>query len=69
MNAIATALPGVVILEPKVFGDDRGFFMETYRRSEYTELGIAEALEHAIVQEVMAELARLRSDRARKADP
>lgn len=30
MQAIATALPGVLILEPKVFGDARGFFMESY---------------------------------------
>ncbi len=30
MNVIATALEGVLILEPKVFGDDRGFFFESY---------------------------------------
>jgi len=27
MNVIATELPGVLIIEPKVFGDERGFFM------------------------------------------
>jgi dTDP-4-dehydrorhamnose 3,5-epimerase len=30
MNVIETDLPGVLIIEPKVFGDDRGFFMETW---------------------------------------
>ena len=29
MNVIETALPGVLILEPKVFGDERGFFFES----------------------------------------
>lgn len=31
MQAISTAIPDVKIIEPKVFGDDRGFFMETFR--------------------------------------
>lgn len=30
MNAIKTAIPDVIILEPKVFGDARGFFMESF---------------------------------------
>ena len=30
MNVLTTAIPGVLILEPKVFGDARGFFMESY---------------------------------------
>ncbi|HEY4329763.1 MAG TPA: dTDP-4-dehydrorhamnose 3,5-epimerase family protein, partial [Phycisphaerae bacterium] len=30
MNAIATPIPGLLILEPKVFGDARGFFFESY---------------------------------------
>ena len=30
MNAIKTAIPDVIILEPKVFGDERGFFMESF---------------------------------------
>jgi dTDP-4-dehydrorhamnose 3,5-epimerase len=37
-----TALPGVLIVEPKVFGDERGFFLETYRRDEYAAAGIAD---------------------------
>lgn len=38
MRAIPTALPGVIVLEPKVFGDDRGFFMETWSARTFTEL-------------------------------
>jgi dTDP-4-dehydrorhamnose 3,5-epimerase len=30
MRAVPTELPGVLILEPKVFGDERGFFLESY---------------------------------------
>ncbi len=42
MNVIATKLPGVLIIEPKVFGDARGFFKETWRQSLYNEVGIKE---------------------------
>ena len=35
-------LPGVVLIEPKVYGDERGFFAETYRYSEFQAFGIAE---------------------------
>ncbi|MDH5264369.1 MAG: dTDP-4-dehydrorhamnose 3,5-epimerase [Betaproteobacteria bacterium] len=37
MKAIPTELPGVLILEPKVFGDDRGFFFESYNRRAFRE--------------------------------
>lgn len=37
MRALPTALPGVLILEPKVFGDARGFFVETYNRKTFAE--------------------------------
>ena len=37
MKAIPTEIPGVVILEPKVFGDDRGFFFESYNRRAFRE--------------------------------
>lgn len=43
MNVIETKLPGVVIIEPKVFGDHRGFFMESYSHQRYTEAGIEES--------------------------
>lgn len=35
-----TTLPGVTIIEPTVFEDHRGFFMETYRKSEFAAAGI-----------------------------
>jgi dTDP-4-dehydrorhamnose 3,5-epimerase len=41
MNIIETALPGVLVLEPRVFGDERGFFMETYHAQRYADAGIA----------------------------
>jgi len=37
MEFIATAIPDVLILEPKVFGDERGFFMEAFRTDEFSE--------------------------------
>jgi dTDP-4-dehydrorhamnose 3,5-epimerase len=37
MNVIATSIPDVKIIEPKVFGDERGFFMETFRVDEFTK--------------------------------
>ena len=40
MNVIETALPEVKIIEPKVFGDERGFFMETWQHQRYIEAGI-----------------------------
>lgn len=41
MKVIETALPGVLLLEPKVLGDSRGFFLETFRDSVMAEAGIA----------------------------
>ena len=40
MNVIATELPGVLIVEPKVFPDARGFFVETYNKERYAACGI-----------------------------
>lgn len=34
------AIPDVVVIEPRAFGDDRGWFMETYKRSEFEANGI-----------------------------
>ncbi len=39
-NFIQTELPGVLIIEPKVFEDARGYFMETYTRRDFAEGGI-----------------------------
>jgi dTDP-4-dehydrorhamnose 3,5-epimerase len=38
-----TSLPGVLLIEPDVFADDRGFFMETYHEARFREHGIAAA--------------------------
>jgi dTDP-4-dehydrorhamnose 3,5-epimerase len=40
MNLIETALPGVVIIEPKVFGDERGYFLETWNQARYASAGL-----------------------------
>ena len=40
MNVIETTLPGVLLLEPKVFGDARGFFLESWNRETFAELGL-----------------------------
>jgi dTDP-4-dehydrorhamnose 3,5-epimerase len=40
MKVIETALPGVLIIEPKLFGDERGFFVETFQARRYREAGI-----------------------------
>ncbi len=42
MKKTETSLPGVLQLEPWVFGDDRGFFLESYNEREFAELGIGE---------------------------
>jgi len=39
MEVIETRLPGVLLLEPKVFGDARGFFLESWNRQTFAELG------------------------------
>src|SRR5208337_3429073 len=42
MKKIATSLPGLLLLEPRVFGDDRGFFLESSNQRTFAELGIPE---------------------------
>jgi dTDP-4-dehydrorhamnose 3,5-epimerase len=42
LKKIPTSLPGVFILEPRVFGDERGFFFESYNQQIMAEVGIAE---------------------------
>lgn len=37
MNVIATRLPEVLIFEPRVFGDERGFFLESFRQTVFDE--------------------------------
>lgn len=38
MKLIETSIPGVVVLEPQVFGDERGYFLETYNLEKLTDL-------------------------------
>jgi dTDP-4-dehydrorhamnose 3,5-epimerase len=40
VNIIETALPGVLIIEPRVFGDARGFFMETWNAAAFAAAGL-----------------------------
>ncbi len=40
MNVIKTDIEGLLIIEPKVFGDERGYFMESYNGKRYIEAGI-----------------------------
>ncbi len=40
MRVTETGLPGVVVLEPAVYGDERGFFMEAWNKRRYEELGV-----------------------------
>ncbi len=42
IKKLATSLPGVFVLEPRVFGDERGFFLESYNERTMAEVGIAE---------------------------
>jgi dTDP-4-dehydrorhamnose 3,5-epimerase len=37
---IKTEIPEVILIKPKVFGDQRGFFMETYKKSDFEKAGI-----------------------------
>jgi len=40
VNAVETPLPGVLLLEPRVFSDNRGFFLESYSKKEMVKVGI-----------------------------
>lgn len=40
MKILETTLPGVIVIEPAVYGDQRGFFMETFQDKRYKALGI-----------------------------
>jgi dTDP-4-dehydrorhamnose 3,5-epimerase len=40
VNCIQTSIPGVVIIEPRIFGDDRGFFFESYSAHRFTSQGM-----------------------------
>jgi len=40
MEFVKTSIPDVLIIKPKVFGDERGFFMETFRADAFTDMGL-----------------------------
>ena len=40
MEVVNTPLDGVLLLKPKVFGDERGYFVETWKQKRYDEIGI-----------------------------
>jgi dTDP-4-dehydrorhamnose 3,5-epimerase len=42
MNVIRGRIKGLLVIEPKIFGDARGFFMETWNREKYEQAGIRE---------------------------
>ncbi len=50
MKFIPTEIPDVILIEPRVFGDNRGYFMETYKEPLFAEHGIT----HAFVQDNMS---------------
>jgi dTDP-4-dehydrorhamnose 3,5-epimerase len=56
MRALPTRLPGLVVIEPAVHADERGFFCETYRREWHAEAGIP--TEQAFVQDNHSRSAR-----------
>jgi dTDP-4-dehydrorhamnose 3,5-epimerase len=44
MNVVATPIEGLLVIEPRVFGDDRGFFMESWNQRSFRELtGVQES--------------------------
>ncbi|NOU66246.1 dTDP-4-dehydrorhamnose 3,5-epimerase [Paenibacillus sp. LMG 31461] len=47
MNIIKTKLEGLVLIEPDVFGDNRGFFMESYSSSKFADIGV----DHLFIQD------------------
>ena len=40
MEVRVASIPGLIVIEPKVHGDERGFFMESYSRDRYAEAGL-----------------------------
>ena len=53
MKIIATRIPDVKIIEPAVFGDPRGFFMESWSKKKMEELGLLEKLLIAMATQIL----------------
>lgn len=49
MNVLETGLPGVMIIEPDIYGDERGFFQESWKASSYASHGLPSAFAQANV--------------------
>ena len=47
MEVIKTALDGVVIIEPRIFGDSRGYFFESFNQKEFAEKVLGLEYDHA----------------------
>jgi dTDP-4-dehydrorhamnose 3,5-epimerase len=43
MKIIPTSIPDVIVFEPSIFTDDRGYFLETYQQQKYAEAGIVKS--------------------------
>src|SRR5512133_3672041 len=41
MEIAKTKIPEVLLISPKTFGDDRGFFLETYRENQFLDFGVS----------------------------
>lgn len=41
-NFLETPIKDLIVIEPKVFNDDRGYFLETYKKSDFIEVGITD---------------------------
>jgi dTDP-4-dehydrorhamnose 3,5-epimerase-like enzyme len=50
IKKIPTSLPGLFVLEPRVFGDERGFFFESYNQQTMAEAGILETFVRIIIR-------------------
>ena len=40
MNTVDTGIDGLIVIEPRVFDDDRGYFFESYQKEKYVQAGI-----------------------------
>ena len=40
MKFLKATIEGIIVIEPKIFGDERGFFMETYKKSVFARGGL-----------------------------
>jgi dTDP-4-dehydrorhamnose 3,5-epimerase len=58
VNCIETGIPGLLIIEPDVYGDSRGYFMETWHAQRYAQAGLPEGFTQANVSRSSAGVIR-----------